>query len=379
MPTPRSMRLVAVAASVLAFSLSPARLFADSFTQINLVSNGFVPAATIDSNLVNPWGIAFSATSPFWISDQGTGVATVYTGTGSIVSLVVTVPGGGPPSGPTGQVFNTTASFALPSGGTTNFIFDTLNGTIAARSTGSTAVTVATTAGAVYTGLALGSVGSNNYLYAANTAGSGSIQVFDTNYNNVTGSTFAGTFNNPFVPAGYVPFNIQLIGSQLYVTYAELGAGGVAAPGSTGEVAVFNTNGTFVSLLASGGPLDAPWGIALAPAGFGSFSNDLLIGNFGSGEIDAYSTTGTFEGVLDDNGVPIVDPNLWALDFRTGGASSTNPDALYFTAGVDNQSGGLFGEIVETPEPPPFVLVGLGVLALILARFRAQPARRGSA
>jgi hypothetical protein len=137
------MRLVAVAASVLAFSLSPARLFADSFTQINLVSNGFVPAATIDSNLVNPWGIAFSATSPFWISDQGTGVATVYTGTGSIVSLVVTVPGGGPPSGPTGQVFNTTASFALPSGGTTNFIFDTLNGTIAARSTGSTAVTVA--------------------------------------------------------------------------------------------------------------------------------------------------------------------------------------------------------------------------------------------
>lgn len=236
-----------------------------------------------------------------------------------------------------------------------------------------------TTAGAVYTGLALGSVGSNNYLYAANTAGSGSIQVFDTNYNNVTGSTFAGTFNNPFVPAGYVPFNIQLIGSQLYVTYAELGAGGVAAPGSTGEVAVFNTNGTFVSLLASGGPLDAPWGIALAPAGFGSFSNDLLIGNFGSGEIDAYSTSGVFEGILDDNGVPIVDPNLWALDFRTGGASSTNPDALYFTAGVDNQSGGLFGEIVETPEPPPFVLVGLGVLALILARFRAQPARRGSA
>lgn len=372
MPTQRTMRLAVTAASVLVLSLSPALLFADSYSQVNLVSNGFVPAVTVDSNLINPWGMAFSPTSPFWISDQGMGVATVYNGLGAITPLVVTVPGGGPPSGPTGQVWNGTSSFALPTGGATNFIFDTLNGTIAARSSGSTAVTVATTTGAIYTGLALASVGSNNYLYAANTAGTGSIQVFDTNFNNVTGTTFAGKFSDTSLPAGYVPFNVQLINGDLYVTYADLGPMGAVVSGSTGYVIEYDTSGDLIGQFAGGGPLVAPWGLTLAPAGFGSFSNDLLVGNFGNGEIDAYSTTGTFEGVLDNNGAPIVNPNLWALDFRTGGAASTNPDALYFTAGVDNQVGGLFGEIIETPESPTLLFVGLGILALALLRLRSQ-------
>ena len=228
-----------------------------------------------------------------------------------------------------------------------------------------------TTPGAVYTGLALASSGGNNYLYAANSAGTGGINVFNSSFAPVT---LGGGFVDPNLPAGYVPFNIQLIGSDLYVTYAELQANGTAVPGSSGYVDVFDTSGDLVQRLASGGSLVAPWGITLAPSGFGAFGNDLLIGNFGNGEIDAYSTSGTFEGVLEDDGVPIVNPNLWALDFRVGGASDTDPDALYFTAGVDHQMGGLFGEIVETPEPPSLALIGLGLLALTLARLRAQPA-----
>ena len=170
-----------------------------------------------------------------------------------------------------------------------------------------------------------------------------------------------------------MPFNIQLIGSQLYVTYADLGPAGNPIPGSTGYVDVFNTDGTFVQRLATGGGLDAPWGITLAPAGFGEFSNDLLVGNFGNGEIDAYSTAGVFEGTLDGiGGAPIVNQDLWALDFRTGG-SNPNPDTLDFTAGIDNHSEGLLGSISEPPEPSPILLTAFGLLALTLTRLRLRP------
>ena len=276
------------------------------YIQDNLASDGFVPAANIDANLKNPWGIAFSPTSPFWVSDQGIGVSTLYSGAGVPSSLVVTIPGGStPPTGPTGTVFNSgpAGAFAItaPAGATVKptFLFDTLAGTIDGWNPGSSAGSAsaevaATQPGAVYTGLALDSSGSNFYLYAANTAGAGGIDVYDTNFNNVSGTTFSGKFADPGAIAGYVPFNVQNIGGDLYVEYASLTPLGAPLPG--GYVDVFDSSGNFLQRLATGGALEAPWGITLAPAtGFGSFSGDLLVGNFGNGTINAFNpTTGAF-------------------------------------------------------------------------------------
>jgi uncharacterized protein (TIGR03118 family) len=360
------LRLLAGFASLLVWSLSPASLIADVYVQTNLVSSVPGLANTTDSNLVNPWGVSFSATSPFWVADQGASLSTLYDGAGNINATVVSIPGSStPPSGPTGTVQNPTTGFLVGST-PAHFIFDTLNGTIAAWSSGTTAVTEVSTPGAIYTGLALATSGSNSFLYAANSA-AGTINVFNSSF---APATLPGNFTDPSAIAGYVPFNIQLVGSQLYVTYADLDPAGNPIPGSTGYVDVFSTNGTFVQRLATGGPLDAPWGITLAPSGFGSFSNDILVGNFGNGEIDAYSTSGLFQGTIDGlGGTPLVNQDLWALDFRTGGAN-TNPDTLYFTAGIDNQTQGLFGAITDTPEPSPILLTGLGLLALTLTRLR---------
>lgn len=367
MPTKRNLCLAASVTSLLVSSLSPASLFAGTFTQTNLVSDipGF--AAKTDPNLVNPWGVAFSATSPFWTSDQATGVVTLYDGAGNITPLVVSIPGGGPPSGPTGMVFNGTTGFALASGAPSHFIFDTLNGTIAAWGSGTSASTQVTTAGAVYTGLALASSGGSNFLYAADSTGQ--IRVFNSAYAPVT---LTGNFTDPGSIAGFVPFNIQLIGSSLYVTYAKLGPGGVPLAG--GYVDVFNTDGTFSKRLATGGTLFAPWGITLAPSTFGSFGNDFLIGNFGDGEINAFTSAGIFAGTLDGtNGLPLVNDHLWALEFRTGGTNN-NLNALYFTAGINGQTDGLFGAIAPTPEPSTFILAGLGVFTLAFIRLRPQQA-----
>jgi uncharacterized protein (TIGR03118 family) len=362
---PRRVFPLAALGGLLIVSFTPTSALADVFVQTNLVSSVPGLAASTDPNLINPWGLSFSATSPFWVADQGSGLSTLYDGAGNINSTVVAIPGSStPPSGPTGTVQNPTTGFLVGST-PAHFIFDTLNGTIAAWASGSTAVTEVSTPGAVYTGLALATTTGGSFLYAANSA-AGTINVFNSSF---APTTLAGNFTDPNSIAGYVPYNIQLIGTQLYVTYAELGPGGNPVPGSTGYVDVFTTTGIFVNRLASGGVLDAPWGIVQAPSGFGSFSGDILVGNFGNGEIDAYSTAGIFEGTLDGtNGLPIVNQDLWALDFRTGGAN-TNPDALYFTAGIDDQTEGLFGELVaETPEPAPILLCTLGLLALTLIR-----------
>ncbi len=353
------------AASVFIFSTS---LLAQGFEQTNLVSNIPGLAALTDPNLVDPWGVAFSATSPFWVSDNGTNLATLYTGAPAINATVVSVPGN-----PTGQVFNsTTASFVLPDGTKASFLFDTQGGTIAGWNggEGTNAAIVASVPGASYTGLALATSGGNNYLYAANMAGS--IDVFNSSF---APTTLPGTFTDPNLPAGYVPYNIQLIGNQLYVTYVVYDSMGNETP--SGIVDVFNTDGTFASRFSSGGPLDAPWGITLAPSTFGGFGGDILIGNFLNGEINAFDpVTGAYLGTLDGtNGQPIADPGLWALDFRTGGTgNSTN--ALYFTAGINDEEDGLFGEIAPTPEPAPFLLTGIGILALSLARaIRKNPGK----
>jgi uncharacterized protein (TIGR03118 family) len=324
------------------------------FDQINLVSDIPGMAAVTDPNLQDPWGMSFSATSPIWVSDRASGVSTLYNGlTGAAVPLVVTVPPGSP-LGPTGQVFASGSGFlSNPS-----FIFDTLAGTIDTWGGGVTATVVDTTTGASYEGLA----SASSTLYAANFGSSGSIDVFNSSY---APETLAGTFTDPNLPAGYAPFNIQNINGLLYVEFAKVTAGvPVPLPGGGGYVDVFNTNGTLMQRLISNGPLDAPWGVTIAPAGFGSFGGDLLVGNFGNGEINAFNpTTGVFAGtIMDQSGNPIVNDGLWALDF---GNSSANPDALYFTAGINQGADGLFGEIQVAPEPTSLGLIVLGGLALL--------------
>ncbi len=365
------------AACTLALAFASTCVHADSFVQTNLVSNVPNLANNTDPNLVNPWGVSFSATSPFWVSDQGTGVTTLYGATGSPVSLVVTIPGPStPPTGPTGTVFNSSTGFLLPKGNAASFIFDTLNGTIAAWNggQGTTAVTMATTPGAVYTGLAQDSTSGSTYIYAANSTGN--IHVFNALWSDVTSTMFAGKFVDPNLPPGFVPFNIQNIGGNLYVTYAQLTPMGTPLPG--GFVDEYDANGNLIARIATGGPLSAPWGITLAPSSFGPFSNDLLIGNFGNGEILAYDpTTDAFLGILDGaNGQPIINSFLWALETRTG--PGFNPDAVYFSAGIKDQTDGLFGEITDVPEPATIFGTAFGVIALALSRIRRNLPGRSS-
>jgi uncharacterized protein (TIGR03118 family) len=346
------------------------------YFQTNLTSDVPGLAANTDPNLKNPWGVSFGPTSPLWVSDQASGKSTLYTGTGASESLIVTVPPTSPPpAGPTGQVFNGTTSFALP-GGSSHFIFDTLSGTIDAwgSSAGTTAAVMASSPGAVYTGLAIDSVGSNNYLYAANNAGG--IDVYDGTFTNVSGTTFAGKFVDPNPVTGFSPFNIQNIGGNLYVEYAALNSMGFPMAG--GYIDEFDSAGNFIKRVATGGSLQAPWGITLAPStGFGTYSGDLLVGNFGNGQILAFDpTTDAYLGTLNGgNGQPLVNSFIWALDFGNGGPSF-NSSALYFTAGINNQQDGLFASIQPIPEPAALGTTALALLLMVgAARRRLERTR----
>ena len=357
-------------ALTLLLALQPFSLFADTFTQTNLVSDlSTVGAVTVDSNLTNPWGISFSATSPFWISNQRSDTATLYNGVGAKTALTVTVP----PSSPTGQVFNAAGAGNFVVNGTaSSFIFDTLAGSIDGWNnvpTGNTvAADVVTTPGAVYTGLAMGNNGTANYLYASNFTTGGGINVFDSNFTQVNSTTFAGKFVDSNLPAGYAPFNIQLIGGSLYVEYAQVGStpGNAARGAGLGIVDVYDLNGNLSDRLITGGQLNAPWGVVIAPAGFGQFSGDLLVGNFGNGTINAFDpSSGAFLGTIDGtSGSALVNNNLWALETRPNGGASSNPNAVYFSAGINGQVDGLFGEITVTPEPATYGSVALGLAML---------------
>jgi uncharacterized protein (TIGR03118 family) len=330
------------------------------YAQTNLVSDisnpvGGAPEKT-DPNLKNPWGIAFRATSPFWISDQNGNKATVYSGDrtqpdGSISQItvsgtVVTVPGG-----PTGQVGNTTSDFKLVNGNPASFIFDTLGGTIAAWNTGTTAEVKATVTGASYTGLANGTSASGaNLLYAAN-QNTGKIDVFDKNFSPVTLGP-GNNFEDPNLPPGspFRAFNIQNLGGTLYVAYDKVvGSGATLDREHDGIVDAFDTDGHFLARVVTGG-VNAPWGLALAPDNFGAFSGDLLVGNFGfgDGKINAYQldpTTGagTFVGNLTDaNNNPVAIEGLWAIAFGDGG-SGGDTNALYFAAGIHRTGANSFG------------------------------------
>jgi uncharacterized protein (TIGR03118 family) len=367
MPQHPPISRLASAIPTIALAFATTCIHADSYTQTNLVSDIPGLAANTDPNLKNPWGVSFSQTSPFWTANQGTGTSTLYNGAGTPQALIVTIPGSASgPTGPTGTVANGAAAGFNVNGAKANFIFDNLNGTISAwnPSAGTTAVQMASTAGAVYTGLAQNSAGT--LLYAANTGAGGHIDVFNPSW---APTTVSGGFVDPNAIAGFVPFNIQSVGANLFVTYAQLGPGGTPMPG--GYVDSFDSNGNFIKRIATGGSLFAPWGVTLAPAGFGSFSNDLLIGNFGNGEILAYDATsdlflGTLNGI---NGNPLVNDHLWALETRN--APGFDPNALYFSAGINNQADGLFGQInAITPEPATIFGTATGLLALALSRMK---------
>ena len=280
-----------------------------------LVSQGFAPAANVDPNLVNPWGMSYSPTSPFWISDQVTGRATLYTGTGAPQSLVVTIPSA-PDAGPTGQAFVGGSGFQIPGGNNALFAFANLDGTISAWNGGTAATVQVNTPDAVYTGLAAGNSGGSNYLYAANNA-AGTIDVFDQNF---AAATLTGSFLDPNLPAGLSPFNVANIGGQLFVTYAAGGDDADEQALGTGAVDVFSTDGTLIGRFATGGNLLSPWGIAQAPSGFDGLGGDILIGNFSD---EAALSTSRSErdscGLLTNDGTHSTS-YLWALGFRTGRA-----------------------------------------------------------
>jgi uncharacterized protein (TIGR03118 family) len=330
-------------------------LLASAFLQTNLTSDIRGLALNFDPNLVNPWGLTAGARGPFWVSDNNAGVSTLYNGQGQAQSLVVSIPqpDGTPGGTPTGVVNNSSPDFVVSEGtgpaGPAAFIFATEDGTISGWNPGvdlNNAVLMVDNsgAGAVYKGLAIGQdPDGRNLLYAAN-LGEGTIDVFDRNFHD---TTVGGTFTDPNLPAGYVPFNIQNINNKLYVTYAlqdDTHTGDVAGPGN-GFVDVYDTNGHLMQRLISNGPLNSPWGVALAPSNFGDFSNDLLVGNFGDGHINAFTPGGTFLGPLKDpHGNPIVIGGLWALRFGNDGAAGSSK-TLFFTAGIDHENHGLFGEI----------------------------------
>ncbi len=347
--------LAAVAAGLLALQALPAQ--AQQFKVTNLVSDGFVPAVTIDPSLVNPWGMSSSPTSPFWVSDNATGLATLYNGAGTKIGLTVTIPS--PPrtggaSAPTGQVFNgLSRPFKVTSGGKTGaavFLFATENGTIAGWAPsvdGTNAITAVNNSreGAVYKGLAIGHTGGANFLYAANFH-SGDVEMYNYRFQLVK------VLRDPTVPAGYAPFNVQNLGDTLYVTYALQDADkkdDVAGSGH-GYVDAFSLDGSFLRRVASAGRLNSPWGLDIAPAGFGSLAGALLVGNFGNGVINAYDpVTGAYKGkLLGDNGQPIVLGDLWGLINGNGG-SGGDANTVYFTAGIRNEAHGLFGSLSVIP------------------------------
>jgi uncharacterized protein (TIGR03118 family) len=345
------------------------------FTVTNLVTDdqGVNTAKLTDSSLVNSWGIAASGSSPFWIGDNGSGVSTLYsvnplTDAVTKVGLTVSIPGDG---SVTGVTFNTAggANFNGDS-----FLFVNEDGTISgwrgALGTMAEILQAGATAN-VYKGTALATVGGNTYLYAANFR-AGDIDVVK---GNVSAPNLTGSFTDPGIPAGYAPFDIKLLNGDLFVTYALQDSAkhdDVAGLGH-GFVSEFDLQGNFLGRIASEGDLDSPWGLALAPTSFGNFSGDLLVGNFGDGTIDAFNLlTDTSAGQLTmAGGSDLSIDGLWALTTGNDGKGGSS-QKLYFTAGPDGESHGLFGVIAPVPEPITLTLFGAGLVGALAMRGRRK-------
>jgi len=329
------------------------------YQQRNLVSDGSLPAEHTDGNLVNPWGIVFNPNGPVWVADNGTGVSTLYDGQGvpqPLVVIIPTPPDSTEPGDPTGIVFNGSMDFVVSQGGASGpaaFLFASENGTIAGwssmvdRTHAILAVDNSPT-GAIYKGLALAANGTANFLYATGFHHN-KIDVFDAQFHP---ATLAGTFTDPDLPVGFAPFGIHNLNGDLCVTYARQDDDKKDdVPGKgLGVVDLFDANGRLIRRFASGGTLNAPWGLALAPADFGRFSNRLLVGNFGDGRINAFDlATGRFLGRLrGPDGRLLTIDGLWGISFGNGVAQQPT-NAIFFAAGPKEETQGIYGRIEPTP------------------------------
>jgi uncharacterized protein (TIGR03118 family) len=336
----------------------------NSYLVHNLVSDLPSLADFEDHNLVNPWGLATTATSPFWLGNNGSGTSTLYGTTGTPVALVVTIP---TPAGPTGGavsgvIANTTTAFTVATGKAASFIFCTEDGTVSGwnSSVNATAaiITVDNSASnSVFKGCVLGGTSAAPVLYVTDFH-NGVVDMFDGNFKPITA---ANAFVDSAIPPGFAPFNIANFGGKIYVTYAKQDAekhDDVAGAGN-GYVDVFDGSGNLLTHLISAGPLNSPWGMQMAPATFGQFGGALLVGNFGDGTINAFDPAkGTQLGTLQDpTGHPLTILGLWGLLFGNGGKGG-DTSTLYFTAGIPGpygeppESHGLFGSIQA---PPAFI------------------------
>jgi len=350
----RSIVVSAALAAVIA-GVSPAVAESPAYQVRNLVSNVQGRAAHTDPHLVNGWGVAFNPFGVVWVAANGTGVATLYDGDGNPQALFVTIPGGKP----TGIVFNgSTSDFVVSQGGRSGaaaFMFATENGTIAAWAPAvdrNNAITVVdnSASGAIYKGLALAADGTRFLIYAADFHNR-RIDVFDSKFQPVA---LPAGFADPSIPSDFAPFGIQNLDGSVYVTYAkqdEAGEDDVAGKG-LGAVNVFTATGNLVRRIAKGGQLNAPWGLAMAPADFGGFSNTLLIGNFGDGTINVFDLSrGKFVGQLSTpDRQPIVIPGLWGIAFGNGLLNQPT-STLFFAAGPDDENSGLYGRVDALPQP----------------------------
>jgi uncharacterized protein (TIGR03118 family) len=338
------LALVAGAALAVVAPLSAAK--PTQFTVNPLVSDQPGVAPVTDPDLVNAWGLTSSATSPWWVSDNGTDKSTLYRGSdGAKQALVVSVPGG-----PTGTVFNPTSGFVLPTGGKALFLFDGEDGIIRGwnGAQGTTAIVVKdrSDVDAIYKGLAIADTSNGPRLYAADFHNA-RIDVLDGSFGLVPNSGF----EDPSLPKGFAPFNVQVIGDRVFVAYAKQDADAedeIAGQG-LGRVDVYDLDGNLLGGIDGHGQLNAPWGLAVAPASFDSFAGDLLVGNFGDGEINAFHevSPGQFVHVGELRGSddrPLAIDGLWALQVSQGGNNGT-AGQLFFTAGPDEETHGLFGTI----------------------------------
>ena len=328
----------------------PAAAANERYQQTNLVANASgLGAAVVDPKLVDPWDIARSTSSPWWVADRATGVATLYDGAGKKTSLTVTVPHGSP----TGQIFNGSSDFALAPGKPATYLFVSLTGTISgwnpAVNETKAIQKVAPSAKSVLTGMTIAQIGNTQYLYVADLK-QAKVSVYNTKFAPV--SLGAHAFVDPDLPKGYAPFNVQNIGNNIYVAYAQQNTAKnfVNFGAGRGYVDVFSSAGTLIRRLQHGSWFDAPFGLVLAGTDFGSFSHKLIVGQFGSGTLAAFDDqTGKFEGYITDTNSKVISiAGLWALSFGAGQPSpqSSGPaNALYFAAGIKSGNGGLFGTL----------------------------------